>query len=71
MEYYNYSVLVRALSSIQYYRSVLWHSPMQSTCPGSGSHSLFPVHTDMFGPVSVNPVGHVYVMNCPSIGGLS
>ena len=43
---------------------------MQSTSPGSGSHSLFPVHTDAFGPVSVNPGGHVYVMNCPSIGGL-
>ena len=43
--------------------------PMQSTCPGSGSHSLFPVHTDAFGPVSINPGGHVYVMNCPSTNG--
>ena len=45
--------------------------PMQSTCPGSGFHSPFPVHTDTFGPVSINPGEQVYVMNCPSIGGLS
>ena len=44
---------------------------MHSTCPGSGSHFLFPVHTDEFGPVRINPDGQVYVMNCPSIGGLA
>ena len=44
---------------------------MHSTSPGSGSHSLFPVHMDAFGPVSTNPGGHVYVMNCPSTRGLS
>ena len=45
--------------------------PMHATCPGSGSHSLFPIHTDVLGPIRINPGGHVYVMNCPSIGGLS
>ena len=43
---------------------------MQSTCPGSGSHSPFPVHTDAFGPVRMNPGGQVYVMDCPSIVGV-
>ena len=40
---------------------------MQSTCPGSGSNSLFPVHTDALGPVRMNPGGQVYVMDCPSV----
>ena len=44
---------------------------MQSTSPGSGSHSLFLLHTDAFGPVKMNPEGQVYVMNCPSIMGMS
>ena len=44
---------------------------MQSTSPGSGSLSLFLIHTYAFGPVSTNLGGHVYVMNCPSIRGLS
>ena len=44
---------------------------MQSTSPGSGSHSPFPIHTEVFVPFSINPGGHVYVMDCPSIGGLS
>ena len=44
---------------------------MQSTSPGSGSHSPFPIHAGVFGPVSINSDGHVYVIVCPSIGGLS
>jgi hypothetical protein len=44
---------------------------MQFTSPGSGSHSLFPVHTDVFGPVRINPDGQVYAMDCPSILGMS
>ena len=34
-------------------------------------HYLFLIHTDAFGPVSTNLGGHVYVMNCPLIRGLS
>ena len=46
-------------------------SPLQSTSLGSGSHSLFPVHTDAFGPVRMNPGGQEYVMDCPSVLELS
>ena len=44
---------------------------MQSTCPGSGSYSPFPVHTDALGPVRINPDGQEYVMDCPSVLGMS
>ena len=44
---------------------------MQFTSSGSGSHSLFLIHTDAFGPVEMNPEGQMYVMNCPSIMGIS
>ena len=44
---------------------------MQSTCPGSGSHSPFLVHIDAFGPVRMNPGGQVYVTDCPSVVGVA
>jgi hypothetical protein len=44
---------------------------MQSTSPGSGSHTPFSVHTDALGPVWMNPDGQVYDKYCPSNLGTS
>ena len=46
-------------------------SPMQAACPGSGSHSPLPIHTDAFGPVRMNPGRQEYMIDCPSVLGMS
>ena len=43
-------------------------SPLQLSCPvcRSGSHSPFPIHVDVLGPVSTSPGGQLNVTLVPS-----
>ena len=43
--------------------------PLHSASLGSGSHSPFPIHVDVLGPVSTSPTGQSKKMRVPSKAG--